>query len=75
MIGSDVARIRGDQVKPIRCPFTGEEVMAVPALNPNVALIHVQRADPYGNAQLDGLQFMDIDIAMVARAVPSALKH
>lgn len=69
MIGSDVARIRGDQVKPIRCPFTGEEVMAVPALNPNVALIHVQRADPYGNAQLDGLQFMDIDIAMAADKV------
>jgi glutaconate CoA-transferase subunit A len=69
MIGSDVARIRGDEVKPMVCPFTGEGVMAVPALNPDVALIHVQRADAYGNAQLDGLQFMDIDIAMAANKV------
>lgn len=69
MIGSDIARIRGDEVKPMRCPFTGEGVMALPALNPDVALIHVQRADAYGNAQLDGLQFMDIDIAMAANKV------
>ena len=39
------------------------------ALNPDVALIHVQRADSYGNAQIDGLQFMDIDIAMAANRV------
>lgn len=69
MIGSDVGRIRGDEVRPIDCPFTGERLMAVPALNPDVALIHVQRADAYGNAQLDGLQFMDIDIAMAANKV------
>ena len=51
------------------CPFTGEEVVLLPALNPDVALIHVQRCDAYGNAQLDGLQFMDIDIAMAANRV------
>jgi len=41
----------------------------LPALNPDVALIHVQRCDAYGNAQLDGLQFMDIDMAMAATRV------
>lgn len=41
----------------------------LPALNPDVALIHVQRCDPYGNAQLDGLQFMDLDLAMAAKRV------
>ncbi len=51
------------------CPFTGERLLLLPALNPDVALIHVQRADPYGNAQIDGLQFMDIDIAMAAKRV------
>ncbi len=51
------------------CPFTGEELVLLPALNPDVALIHVQRCDPYGNAQLDGLQFMDIDLAMAAKRV------
>ena len=34
-----------------------------------MALIHVQRCDAYGNAQLDGLQFMDIDMAMAANRV------
>ena len=51
------------------CPFTGERLLLLPALEPDVALIHVQRADAYGNAQLDGLQFMDLDIAMAARRV------
>ena len=41
----------------------------MPALNPDVAIIHVQRCDAYGNAQMDGLQFMDIDLAMAANRV------
>ena len=69
MIGSDVNARLGDQVKEVECPFTGERLLALPALNPDVALIHVQRADAYGNAQLDGLQFMDIDMAMAANRV------
>ena len=69
MMGSDVAGRLGDQVRDMTCPFTGEPLMLLPALNPDVALIHVQRCDPYGNAQIDGLQFMDIDIAMAAHRV------
>ena len=66
MIGSDVGKRVGDSLKTMTCPFTGEQVVLLPALNPDVALIHVQRCDAYGNAQLDGLQFMDIDMAMAA---------
>ena len=68
MMGSDVAR-QLDSVKEIDCPFTGDKLMLLPALNPDVAIIHVQRCDAYGNAQLDGLQFMDIDIPMAANRV------
>ncbi|MDA0998983.1 MAG: CoA transferase subunit A [bacterium] len=68
MMGSDIAG-RLDDLKEMDCPFTGEKVALVPALNPDVALIHVQRCDAYGNAQLDGLPFMDIDIAMAANKV------
>jgi len=68
MLGSDVARIR-PEAKEIDCPFTGEKLLLVPALNPDVALIHVQRCDAYGNAQIDGLQFMDIDLALAANRV------
>ena len=69
MIGSDVGKRVGDELKTMTCPFTGEEIVLLPALNPDVALIHVQRCDAYGNAQLDGLQFMDIDMAMAATRV------
>lgn len=68
MLGSDVLAQR-PEAKQIDCPFTGEKILLVPALNPDVALIHVQRCDPYGNAQIDGLQFMDIDLAMAANRV------
>lgn len=68
MMGSGVVD-RAPGAKTMECPFTGETLLLVPALNPDVALIHVQRCDAYGNAQLDGLTFMDIDIAMAANKV------
>jgi len=69
MMGSDVRRRVEGQLKEIDCPFTGEKLLLLPALNPDVAIIHVQRCDPYGNAQLDGLQFMDIDLPLAAKKV------
>ena len=68
MLGSDVIR-RLPDVHEMACPFTGEKLVLVPALNPDVALIHVQRCDAYGNAQMDGLSFMDLDLAMAANRV------
>ncbi|GIX48484.1 MAG: hypothetical protein KatS3mg131_2695 [Candidatus Tectimicrobiota bacterium] len=68
MQGSDLLA-RLPQLPQLRCPFTGELLLLVPALHPDVALIHVQRCDPYGNAQIDGLPFMDQDIAMAAHRV------
>ena len=69
MLGSDVHRRVRAQTREMTCPFTGEALVLLPALNPDVAIIHVQRCDPYGNAQLDGLQFMDIDLPMAAKRV------
>jgi glutaconate CoA-transferase subunit A len=55
---SDMFRIRTiqgeDKFKTITCPFTGEETVVVPALNPDIGVVHVQRADKYGNAQFWG---------------------
>jgi glutaconate CoA-transferase subunit A len=68
MLGSDVLRERPEAIE-MDCPYTKEKLLIVPALNPDVALIHVQRCDAYGNAQIDGLQFMDIDLAMAANKV------
>lgn len=68
MMGSDIAK-RLDDLHEMQCPFTGEKLLLLPALNPDVAFIHVQRCDPYGNAQIDGLQFMDLDICLAANRV------
>ena len=44
----------GEQFGSIRCPFTNEELLAVRAIRPDVAILHVQRADKKGNAQAWG---------------------
>jgi glutaconate CoA-transferase subunit A len=55
IMDSDVFKIRSymgdDKFGVIRCPFTGREIPVVPAANPDVCLLHVQRADQHGNAQ------------------------
>jgi glutaconate CoA-transferase subunit A len=43
------------RVAAVTCPFTGEELAAVPALRPDVGIIHAQRADRNGNVQLWGI--------------------
>src|SRR5256886_3633684 len=52
--GTDLAR-HTPTIAPIACPFTGELLTAVPALRPDVAVVHAQRADPRGNGQMGGL--------------------
>ncbi|HWD73646.1 MAG TPA: CoA-transferase [Solirubrobacteraceae bacterium] len=52
-VGTDLAPVT--RVEPITCPFTGEELVAVPALRPDVAIVHAQEADREGNVQLWGI--------------------
>ena len=42
-------------VAKVACPFTGEELTAVPAMRPDVGIVHAQRADRAGNVQLWGI--------------------
>lgn len=65
MLGSDLAARLG--LKTTSCPYTGQIFHAIPSLNPDVALIHVQRADRFGNAQIDGYELMDADVSLAAR--------
>ncbi|OJX46005.1 MAG: 3-oxoadipate--succinyl-CoA transferase subunit A [Chloroflexi bacterium 44-23] len=50
-------------------PFTNKEVIVVPPLNPDVAIIHVQRADQYGNAQIWGILGEQKEAAFAAQHV------
>jgi glutaconate CoA-transferase subunit A len=56
-------------IKQVTCPFTGEQLAAVPALRPDVAVIHCQRADKDGNAQVWGLYGSQKESAFAARKV------
>jgi glutaconate CoA-transferase, subunit A len=67
MLGSDLMEVGGS--KTVECPYTGRTLHAVPALFPDVALLHVQKADPLGNCQIDGYPHMDGDIARAASTV------
>ena len=67
MLGSDLVGVGG--LKTIQDPYTGETLAAVPALFPDVALIHVHRADVFGNCQIEGYPHMDADIARAATTV------
>lgn len=64
--GSDLPRVN-PSIKSITCPFTGEELAAVPALNPDTAIIHAQRADENGNAQIWGLIGVQKEAAFASR--------
>jgi glutaconate CoA-transferase subunit A len=64
-LGTDLfARTR---VESVRCPFTGEELVAVPALNPDVAIVHAQEADRAGNVQLWGIPGVQKEAVLAAR--------
>jgi glutaconate CoA-transferase subunit A len=51
----------------VRCPFTGEQLTAVAALNPDVTIIHAQRADRAGNVQLWGISGVQKEAVLAAR--------
>jgi glutaconate CoA-transferase subunit A len=65
-IGTDLPGVT-DTIKSITCPFTGEQLTAVPALNPDVSIIHAQRADRAGNVQLWGLLGVQKEAVLAAR--------
>ena len=64
--GTDLVR-HTPNIRPITCPFTGEVLTALPALNPDVAVIHAQRADPAGNVQLWGITGVQKEVVLAAR--------
>jgi glutaconate CoA-transferase, subunit A len=65
MLGSDTERY--SSAKEITCPYTGQTLLAVPALFPDVGIIHVHQADMYGNAQIDGISIVDLDLARASK--------
>lgn len=65
LLGTDT--MKNSAAIEITCPFTGKRLLAVPALYPDVAVIHVHRADVFGNCQIDGIMVADDDLARAAK--------
>ncbi|MCS6769892.1 MAG: CoA transferase subunit A [Candidatus Caldarchaeum sp.] len=67
MLGSDIEKNNG--LKHVECPYSGVKMLMVPALYPDVAVIHGSRVDVYGNIQIDGYVHMDREMALAAGRV------
>lgn len=65
--GSDLPAARGFHT--LADPYSGAEVYVVPALAPDVAILHVQEADAAGNGRIIGTRFEDVLMAQAARRV------
>jgi len=66
--GTDLPLVNS-RIAKVTCPFTGETLAAVPALTPDVAIVHAQRADASGNTQIWGLPGVQKEAAFAARHV------
>jgi glutaconate CoA-transferase subunit A len=67
-MGTDLPRAN-PRIKSVTCPYTGEALATVPALNPDVTIVHAQRADAEGNAQIWGLVGVQKEAAFASERV------
>jgi glutaconate CoA-transferase, subunit A len=65
-IGSDLVG-KHHNIRFLECPFTGERLAAVPAIRPDVGIIHAQRADRAGNVFIEGIIGVQKEVALTAR--------
>lgn len=65
MLGTDTQRFSA--AREITCPYTDQTYLAIPALFPDVGIIHVHQADIFGNAQIEGISIVDLEMARAAK--------
>jgi glutaconate CoA-transferase, subunit A len=65
-LGTDLAKVNPN-IKSITCPFTGERLAAVPAIRPDVGVIHAQKADRVGNVLIEGIVGVQKEVVLAAR--------
>lgn len=65
MIGTDTFRRSAGKI--IDCPYTGKKLLLLPALYPDISIIHVHEADIYGNSRFKGIAIADIELAAASK--------
>jgi len=66
--GADLPKVNPD-IKSVTCPFTGEELAAIPAHRPDVTFIHAQKANEKGDVLIEGIVGVQKEVALAARRV------
>lgn len=67
-IGTDLPS-HNDRIRSVRCPYTGEQLATVPAINPDVTVLHAQRADRKGNVSISGIVGAQREAGLAAKAL------
>ena len=67
-LGTDLPAVN-PRIRSVDCPFTGERLAAVPAINPDVTILHAQRADRAGNVAIHGIVGAQREAALAARVL------
>jgi glutaconate CoA-transferase subunit A len=67
-MGTDLPAVN-PAIRTVTCPYTGEVLATVPALNPDVTIVHAQRADQQGNTQIWGLLGVQKEAAFASSRV------
>ena len=67
LVGTDTFKYSAGKV--VECPFTNKKVVAVPALYPDVAVIHVHEADRFGNCRIKGISVADLELSRASKRV------
>ena len=65
-LGTDLPAVN-DRIRSVQCPFTGEQLAAVPAINPDITILHAQCADRAGNVSIHGIVGAQREAALAAR--------
>jgi glutaconate CoA-transferase subunit A len=73
-VGSDLPKVN-PKIRSIICPFTGEELAATPAINPDVTIIHAQKADRKGNVLVYGIIGVQKEAALAAKRVIATVEE
>lgn len=63
------------EYRTMTCPFSGEELVLVPALQPDVAILHAQYGDPHGNLHIEGPPSADILFAKASKKVLATVEQ
>jgi glutaconate CoA-transferase subunit A len=72
--GSDLVKVNRT-IQFVTCPFTGEELTCIPAIRPDVSIIHAQKADARGNVMIEGIVGVQKEAVLAAKRAVATVEE